>query len=272
MVKREARDEKMYIQLHNGVGYIPHFHEAMEFVLLLEGSVDAYAEEQRYELRTGDAFLTFPHQVHSYDRDSPDERAWLVVAPVSMCDIFKSLLYQYQPKSNRIPAEQVAPEVHTLLEKIYAVHGPHSEILRKAFWSAVLGLLLQNMTLEKTVSGQRDFLRHVLEYCTENLNESLKLDAVAKGTGISKHHISHMFQKTLGIGFHDYVNTLRVNEAARLLRETDQSITEISFQAGFSSLRTFNRVFQEQMDCSPRDYRSIVESSFSPMPGHKKPS
>ena len=92
MITREFREEKMYIELHDGLGCKPHFHEALEFVLLLEGSVDAYAEEQQYELRSGDAFLTFPHQVHSYDRDSIGERAWLVVAPVSMCDEFKSLL------------------------------------------------------------------------------------------------------------------------------------------------------------------------------------
>lgn len=255
MVTRETRGGKIYVELHKVLGYKAHFHEDLEFVLLLEGSVDAYAEEQPYALRAGDAFLTFPHQVHSYDRDSMDERAWLIVVPVSMCGNFKNLLYQYQPESNRIPAEQIAPEVHSLLEKIYAAKGPLSEDIRTALWTAILGLLLQNIPLKKTVGGQRDLLRHVLEYCTENLNGDLQLDKVSKSIGVGKYHISHMFQKMLGVGFHEYINTLRVNEAAKLLRETEQSITEIAYQAGFSCSRTFNRTFQKQMDCSPREYR-----------------
>ena len=104
-------------------------------------------------------------------------------------------------------------------------------------------------------NGQRELLRHVLNYCTENLSSDLQLDTVSKSTGVGKYHISHLFQMALGMGFHEYVNTLRVKEAARLLRDSDLSITEIAFQAGFSCTRTFNRAFQKQFGLSPREYR-----------------
>ena len=252
---REPRGGKMYIEMHNGLGCTPHFHEDLELVLMLEGSVDAYADERLYPLKAGDLFLTFPHQVHSYDRDSADGRAWLIIVPISMCGSFKNIFYKYLPESNRIFAEHVAPEIRTLLEKIYTVKGPFADSMKKAFWLAIFGLVLQKLPIYLETSGQRELLRHVLDYCVENLSNDLQLEAVSKATGVGKHHISHLFQKTLGMGFHAYVNTLRVNEAARLLRETNIPITEIASLVGFSSIRTVNRVFQDQMGLSPRDYR-----------------
>jgi AraC-like DNA-binding protein len=72
---------------------------------------------------------------------------------------------------------------------------------------------------------------------------------------ISKYYISHVMSQKLNIGFNDYVNSLRISSACRLLRKSDRSITEISELVGFNTLRTFNRAFFKQMGVTPSDYR-----------------
>ena len=50
------------------IQYIPHLHRELELICLLEGDVIAYADSVRYELHAGDIFLTFPNQIHSYEK------------------------------------------------------------------------------------------------------------------------------------------------------------------------------------------------------------
>jgi AraC-like DNA-binding protein len=72
---------------------------------------------------------------------------------------------------------------------------------------------------------------------------------------LSKYYISHLFGDKLGIRFNDYINSLRISEACRLLRTSTLSVTEISDASGFGTLRTFNRAFMKQMGMSPSEYR-----------------
>ena len=77
---------------------------------------------------------------------------------------------------------------------------------------------------------------------------------------LNKYYVSHLFSQKLGISFHDYINSLRVSEACRLLLNTEKSITQISEGVGFNTLRTFNRAFTKQLGISPSQYRKASPS------------
>ena len=87
-------------------------------------------------------------------------------------------------------------------------------------------------------------------------NEMVSLAQLEEDLHISKHYISHLFGDKLNIGFNDYINSLRITYAARLLRETNDPIIDVSENSGFNSLRTFNRAFKKHIGVSPRDYRN----------------
>ena len=97
----------------------------------------------------------------------------------------------------------------------------------------------------------------MLRYCRERYRSDLTLDSVAAALFISPHHISHLFNHRLGMGFRDYVNLLRLDEAEALLRQSDRSVTEIASLCGFGSTRTLDRVFLRHRGMSPRDYRAL---------------
>jgi AraC-like DNA-binding protein len=60
----------------------------------------------------------------------------------------------------------------------------------------------------------------------------------------------------LGMGFNDYINSIRISNACRLLTESNAPISEISEEVGFNTVRTFNRAFVKHIGSSPREYRS----------------
>ena len=67
----------------------------------------------------------------------------------------------------------------------------------------------------------------------------------------------------LKMGFNDYVNSLRISNACKQLIKSDASITEISENVGFNTLRTFNRAFMKQTGMTPSEYRKQQEPQRS---------
>jgi AraC-like DNA-binding protein len=101
-----------------------------------------------------------------------------------------------------------------------------------------------------------DIITNILEYCKSNYRGRITLEEMEKSLSLSGSYISSLFAKKLGVGLHDYVNSLRTADACRLLTTTNESVADISVAVGFGTPRTFNRVFLESFGMSPREYRN----------------
>ncbi len=73
---------------------------------------------------------------------------------------------------------------------------------------------------------------------------------------MSADHLSRTFRAYTGMKITDYVNRLRVDYASGELAATDRPVIDIALDAGFESLRTFNRVFARVEGTSPTAYRA----------------
>ena len=80
------------------------------------------------------------------------------------------------------------------------------------------------------------------------------MDRISQDLHLSKYYICHVFKKRMSIGFADFINSLRIEHACGLLAQ-GSSITEAAYASGFSSIRTFNRVFSNTMGMPPSAYK-----------------
>ena len=76
-------------------------------------------------------------------------------------------------------------------------------------------------------------------------HEAWPVRRLARVSGVSGAHFARSFKAAFGVPPHRYLLTRRIERASALLRETDLTITEIAFQAGWSSLGTFGRTFHD---------------------------
>jgi len=83
----------------------------------------------------------------------------------------------------------------------------------------------------------------------------LDVPALARVAHVSPAHFSRQFRATFGETPHRYLQRRRVERAMELLRETDDSVTEICLDVGFGSLGTFSRTFKGIVGESPSSYR-----------------
>jgi len=108
--------------------------------------------------------------------------------------------------------------------------------------------------------GDRDRIDAICKFAAENSTRPLALSQAAAAAHMSVPAFTRFFRKSTGRTFLEYLTEIRVGSACRLLVESDKTVTEVCFAAGFHNVSTFNRRFMELKGVTPRDYRR----QFSP--------
>ena len=99
----------------------------------------------------------------------------------------------------------------------------------------------------------------VVMYMAKNYNNpELSLNDIQNETGISSREIGLIFKNEFGSSFKKYLNLMRLTEVKRLLKETNETISVIAYQTGYSNVSHFNRVFKSEEGLSPKDYREKI--------------
>ncbi|MHC0431262.1 helix-turn-helix domain-containing protein [Streptomyces sp. O3] len=98
-------------------------------------------------------------------------------------------------------------------------------------------------------------VRRVIRYMHVNLGQDLTIDDMARTAMFSKFHFTRFFRETTGTSPGRFLSALRIQEAKRLLIETEFSVADISSQVGYSSVGTFSSRFKACVGLSPSAYR-----------------
>ncbi len=144
------------------------------------------------------------------------------------------------------------------------------EDVQRLDYSQVILQFKQVMSDEETVANlQRAFagtgmmpqptshlVKKALAYVQHNYARTLSRPEIAAAVGVSEDYLSRIFTNETGLSPWVYLNRYRVQQAKRLLRESDRSITWIAAQVGFEDPAYFSRVFRSIEGCSPRAYRT----------------
>jgi two-component system response regulator YesN len=99
----------------------------------------------------------------------------------------------------------------------------------------------------------------ITNYIKEHASEEIYLSHISEKFYINKNYLCHLFQKNLNMTFSQYLRTLRVEEAKRLLKETSLSLEEIASVTGIGDNFYFNKVFKKLEGVSPGAYRKEFE-------------
>ena len=102
-------------------------------------------------------------------------------------------------------------------------------------------------------------INRVIDHLRQKLDRPVKLEQLARVACLSPFHFHRIFRAVSGETLNNFTNRLRVEKAARLLRHSGRSLTDIAFDCGFSSPATFSRAFRSGYDTSPRQFRKSGE-------------
>lgn len=115
---------------------------------------------------------------------------------------------------------------------------------------------------EATQYQHQELIDRVCAYVEEHYpNPDLSLDRMSSEVDLSRGYLGKLFKSHRGVSFNDYLNSVRVDEAARLLAETDLSVQAISEKVGIYNTTYFYTLFKKRHKVSPAQYRSLADEN-----------
>ena len=105
-------------------------------------------------------------------------------------------------------------------------------------------------------------LRRTLAYIQAHLEEPVSLVTLAAVAQMSSTHFAHLFKHATGLAPHQYVLRCRMEQAKRLLAETDLSLMDIVHQVGCADHSHFTALFRKHVTMTPKAYRNHTRSKF----------
>ena len=231
-----------------------HFHRNLEVIYVLHGAVLCTVNKTTYRLETNDFGLCLPYDTHSY-KPEPDTRYWVLVFSADYVRLFTK---QISGKSaNGFRFQCSAAVTRYIHEQLITAPSPTLFTLKSCLY-AICEAYLDTVLLSEKDRGHEDLRVRIFDYILENHTRQFSLTDIARQLGYDYHYMSRYFRKIFNMPFRDFVNIYRLETAIRLLEDTDNTITEITYESGFQSVRSFNYFFKNQLGISPTQYRKNV--------------
>ena len=231
-----------------------HYHDHYEIYYLTKGSVRYFIDERVYDLNEGDVILIPPHVIHRTATLMNKGAERLLIA-------FTNEFIMY-PQSDRIfSCFDVCyfknPPIKDLVEKSaeeYFNKDRYSEDLIAGYIREML-VKLKRLTEENTFVPQShndSIIQNAVHYICNNYSKDLSLSVIAKKFALSESHFSRQFKLYTGFGVNEYISTVRIKNAEKMILTTSESITQIAQNCGYNSSSYFTAVFRKTLGITPK--------------------
>ena len=120
----------------------------------------------------------------------------------------------------------------------------------------IINLQISRVQSKMAATSDEAHIKRACDYILAHLTEDFSLADLAKHLDLHPSYVSNLFTKVRGTSFSRYRKTLRMEEACRLICESNDKFYLIGSKVGYPDPVSFARVFKEEIGCTPSEYRS----------------
>lgn len=249
-----------------------HMHNEFEILSVFNGQTEFYLNGKEYRLTTGDIIFVNSRVAHSTGIHKGTSTFHIQFSS----DIHSgdNTLYTGKYLSRFINHENDAvvfksgtplnAELNRCIHNVFDEHirqDKSYDVFIKAYVYKILALLYRNGIIKdpENVFSMRTISKVLpaLEYIESHYQDEITLADLCSLLNINEFYFCRLFKQATNTTFIQYLNFVRVCKAERLLISGDKSISEISYEVGFSSVSYFNRIFKKYKFCTPSLFKKI---------------
>jgi AraC family transcriptional regulator len=119
---------------------------------------------------------------------------------------------------------------------------------------------------DSTLQSHYESVERVIAVMRNQLDQPMTLHQMARIGFASPYHFSRTFRQVTGVPPVQFLYALRLDEAKRLLTETQKKVIDICYEVGYSSVGTFSRRFADVLGVSPVRFRKLIDNRLKPSP------
>ncbi|HEX8548409.1 MAG TPA: AraC family transcriptional regulator [Cytophagaceae bacterium] len=257
-----------------------HYHPEFELVMIVKSNGKRFIGNFVSDFQDGDITFLGPNLPHfyrngpSYYKGDPAFRAHSIVIHFLEDSLGKDLLALPQVRKLRHLFERSQQGIDILGDTKKKVCEKMMKLLQLSGMKRLICLLeilelLADTTEYKLISGpgivgnnalDTDRLNSIFQFVLENYTREITLEEVANKIHMTRTSFCRFFKERTKRTFSSLLMDVRLNQAAKLLMESKESIVQISYECGYSNLSNFNRQFKGKHNMSPREYRQTYKT------------
>ncbi|RKN75821.1 helix-turn-helix transcriptional regulator [Paenibacillus ginsengarvi] len=256
-----------------------HWHDHLEWVYVRKGRVSIQVDAFVGEAKEGELVFVNSRQLHAAHPLEPDSHMAAIVFNEALLrnsgldSTEERYILPILTHRLKLPvilrrddplSSDILGAVSRLIDELDNRSNGY-ELFVKAELYRIFGLIFRHhrelAPPAKTMSPRDYAFNELLQTIRGNIRANMTVEEAARAVNLSPHHFCTMFKKMTGKTLIEYVHLLRINEAERLLKETDRYITEIAEQVGFNDITYFGRIFRKYRSMSPTELRKNIRST-----------
>lgn len=268
-----------YFEFNKSFVFSGEVHDFWEMVYVDSGEVLITADKEKHILRRGEIIFHKPNEFHTI---ASNQKTSANVFVLSFTTASKSMIY-FQNLKTALP-EHLRPYIKTLIregqetfdlpfnnpdlrELTLKKRAPFGgQQLIRTTLEQLLILLIRSQEQQKNniyiftdkESMDNHLVNSVLRILNERIYDTVSLDEICSKLNYSRVYISKIFNQHCHCTIIEYYTKLKIDEAKRLLRDSNETISNISERLCFNNPHYFSRVFKKVTNMTPREYLHSV--------------
>lgn len=227
-----------------------HFHQNPHFSFILEGG--------NIERRKTSSAESLPGQVCFYHAGEPHQNVNVLYPSKNFnVEIDTNFLSRYDLDKSMIDSAAAFPNIKFMMLRIYKEAVHHTEMSELAVHSLILGIFSKKEPDAKRTSPLPHWADKVIQILRDRWDENLTLRELSKASDVHPTTISKHFPRYFSCTLGEYVRRIRIEKSLAIIKQSNDSLTDIAHRCGFADQSHFTRVFKDLTGFKPNSFRRI---------------
>ncbi|AQS06197.1 AraC family ligand binding domain-containing protein [Clostridium beijerinckii] len=264
-VRTVCFDTELSIEAYNFKGIMQkfpnHFHDYYVIGFIENGKRYLSCKNKQYIIETGDLIVFNPGDIHTCEQI--DDRTLDYRCINIKKDVMKKITFEITGKEylpNFMEFVLFRNELTSSLKELHLMIMEEERNLKKEeLFLFIMEQLIReysNPVSEMTIQEASAEIKTVCDYLENNYMENITLNQLSNLTGLSKYYLLHSFTKQKGISPYNYLQTIRISKAKKILEQGIAPI-DVAFKTGFTDQSHFTNFFKKLIGLTPKQYMNI---------------
>lgn len=257
-----------------------HWHEEIEILFFAEGSGIMEINMEAFPVKNNSFFFVNSGGLHSMTANGSCQESAVLFHPRMLCfdtyDIAQSSLIQpllagslllpravSSDHSAFLPLKREYDELVNICQTCQNSISTDvsAQMFLKAGLLKILGILFAHNLLESSVIGnyKEQAIKAVLSYIRTHYQDTIRIQELADLVNLNEQYFCRFFKSAIGQSPVPYINQYRIRQSMLMLKNTDQTVTDIGLHCGFLSFGNFSKEFKRQTGLTPLKYRQSLQ-------------